>query len=228
MRPNQVGFELTKTCNYHCRHCFSRSGSPLRNELRLSEIKHILDEMYELGFLFINFTGGEPTLRPDITEILEYTYNFGEAQIYHFQTNGTTWTKEFLDQFLQIQAHQPSLDIQISLDGYDRKSYVKARGGPPENFDRIIELISTLKGHDIEINTLMTITNLTLDHAVQTAQFATRELGVDQFLMIPLFPAGRALTHFSEVEFSREAWKAFLVEITRIKKEEVWEMIHKK
>ena len=222
MRPNQVGFELTKACNYHCNYCFSSAGSPLRNELRLNEIQRLLDEMYDLGFLFINFTGGEPTLRPDIFDILEYTYNFGEAQIYHFQTNGTTWTKEILDTFLTILSKQPSLDIQISLDGYDRKSYVKARGGPPENFDRIIKLINTLKRHGIEINTLMTITKASIDHALQTARFATQELGVDQFLMIPLFPAGRSIPHFKDVEFSRDVWKDFLVELTNIKKENAW------
>jgi len=222
MRPNQVGFELTKACNYQCNYCFSSSGEPLRNELRLHEIQRLLDEMYDLGFLFINFTGGEPVLRRDIFEILEYTYNFGEAQIYHFQTNGTTWTKEFVDRFLKVLAKQPSLDVQISLDGYDRRSYVKARGGPPENFDRIINLIATLKNHSIEINTLMTITKASLPHAVKTAQFATQELEVDQFLMIPLFPAGRAISHFSEVEFSREVWKNFLIELTSIKRDELW------
>lgn len=222
MRPNQVGFELTKACNYQCRHCFSRSGHPLSNEFTLEEIQRLLDDMYDLGFLFVNFTGGEPTLRPDITDILEYTCKFGEAQIYHFQTNGTTWTDEFLDTFLKIYAKQPGLDVQVSLDGYDRATYTAVRGGPPENFDRIVSLIKTLKSHGLEIATLMTITKATLPHALKTARFAVQELGVDQFLMIPLFPAGRSLSHFSELEFSREAWADFLVQVTEIKKEEAW------
>ena len=222
MRPTQVGFELTKACNYQCKHCFSRAGYPLSHELSLENVQHILDEIYDIGALFINVTGGEPVLRPDIIEILEYTMNFGEAQIYHFQTNGTAWTDDFLDQFLRICSKQPAIDVQISIDGYDRASYAEARGGPPENFDRIVSLIKTLRNHDIEVNTLMTITKSTLPFAVKTARFAAEELKVNQFLMIPLFPAGRAVPYYGEVMFSRELWKDFLVAMTRIKKDQAW------
>lgn len=67
----------------------------------------------------------------------------------------------------------------------------------------------------------MTITRTTLPFAVKTADFAL-ELGVDQFLMIPFFPAGRGLIRFPSVEFSRESWKAFLVDITTRKRDGMW------
>lgn len=222
MRPTQVGFELTKACNYQCKHCFSTAGQPLSRELTLREVQHVFDEIYDLGALFINVTGGEPVLRPDITDILEYTLKFGEAQTYHFQTNGTTWTREFTDTFARICAKQPSIDVQLSLDGHDRETYVEARGGPPENFDRICELVTSLKTRGIEVNALMTVTKTTLPFALKTARFAVQELGVNQFLMIPLFPAGRAVPHYRELAFSREAWREFLVEVTTLKKDQVW------
>ncbi len=221
MRPLQTGFEITRVCNYLCDHCFSTAGSHLQQELTLVEIQKILDNIYDCGILFINMTGGEPVLRKDITAILKYTQTFGEAQIFHFQSNGTAWSKSFLEEFLHICANHQGIDVQISLDGYDPASYVKARGGPPENFHRITNLIKALKEQNIEVNVLMTMTKTTLPFAVKTADFAL-ELGVDQFLMIPLFPTGRALSRFPSVEFSRELWKAFLVDITKRKRDDVW------
>jgi radical SAM protein with 4Fe4S-binding SPASM domain len=222
MNPFQIGLELTKACNYQCKHCFSSAGKPLAHELSFKEICDLMDESYDIGAIFVNLTGGEPILRPDLLEILEYTCHFGEAQIYHFQTNGTTWNRELLEQFLRVCQKQPSIDVQISLDGYDPTSYVRARGGPPENFNRMVEFVQALKANEVEVNSIMAVTNQTLPFAIKTARFAIQELGIEQFLIIPLFPAGRAVANFSELEFSRQAWRDLLVEITNLKKGQAW------
>lgn len=221
MMPLQTGFEVTRTCNYSCDHCFSAAGTSLQRELTLHQIQRILDNIYDCGILFVNLTGGEPVLRKDITAILQYIQSLGEAQIFHFQTNGTAWSTSFLEEFLHICANHQGIDVQISLDGYDPMSYLKARGGPPENFHRITNLIRVLKEHNIEVNVLMTITKTTLPFAMKTADFVL-EMGVNQFLMIPLFPTGRALSYFSSIEFSRESWKTFLAGITMCKRDGAW------
>lgn len=65
--------ELTYKCNEKCRHCYvSDEGG---KELSTSQIKQILDELYDMGVITILFTGGEVFVRKDIFEILEYAYN---------------------------------------------------------------------------------------------------------------------------------------------------------
>ena len=72
-------FELTYRCPEHCIHCYLEPSSAssvyesFRNtELTTEEIMNILDQLADMNVMCVTFTGGEPFLRPDIFEILEY------------------------------------------------------------------------------------------------------------------------------------------------------------
>jgi AdoMet-dependent heme synthase len=66
-------WELTYRCNARCSICgYWNHPSDPSAELRLAEIKVGLNRIYEYGCRLVNFTGGEPTLRPDLEEIVAY------------------------------------------------------------------------------------------------------------------------------------------------------------
>jgi mycofactocin radical SAM maturase len=111
--PICLTWELTYACNLSCVHCLSSSGRRDPRELSTEECFAVIDELERLQVFYVNIGGGEPMLRPDFFEILEY------AAAHHvgvkFSTNGT-----FIDAAAARRlASMDYLDIQISVDGAD-------------------------------------------------------------------------------------------------------------
>src|SRR5438105_4320669 len=70
--PICLTWELTYACNLACVHCLSSSGRRDPRELTTEECKRIVDELRRLQVFYVNVGGGEPTLRPDFWELLDY------------------------------------------------------------------------------------------------------------------------------------------------------------
>ena len=59
--------ELTYRCNLHCRHCYTdpyNSKEFFPRELTLEEIHRLLDDMQQLGVVWLNLTGGDIFMHP--------------------------------------------------------------------------------------------------------------------------------------------------------------------
>ena len=91
-RLNCAYLYLSTYCNLKCRHCwinphFSPEKALKNDELNMKTLIAALEECRELGMSSIKLTGGEPFLRKDIFDILEY----GEKKGFNIivLTNGT-------------------------------------------------------------------------------------------------------------------------------------------
>lgn len=69
--PLRVQFEITEKCNFSCYYCYAE---PLRGQedLKLEDIKKIIDKLDEMGIVFLELTGGEVLSRNDFLDILKY------------------------------------------------------------------------------------------------------------------------------------------------------------
>ena len=125
--PICLTWELTYACNLDCVHCLSSSGRRDPRELTTDEAKAVIDELAELKVFYINIGGGEPTIRRDFFELVDYSI---ERHIgVKFSTNGA-----FIDaERARRLAAMDMLDIQISLDGTDALTNDAVRG--PGSFD---------------------------------------------------------------------------------------------
>lgn len=85
--PFYVQFEVTDKCNNKCFFCYNDKAHTNGAELSLQEIKNILDAMHKAGVFSININGGEPLMRHDIFEIMEYAKYLGF--MLHMNTNAT-------------------------------------------------------------------------------------------------------------------------------------------
>ena len=120
--PICLTWELTYACNLQCVHCLSSSGQRDDRELSTAEAKRVLDELREMQVFYINIGGGEPMVRRDFFELLEYAIGSGIGV--KFSTNGA-----FIDQEKARRlAALDYLDIQISLDGTDEATNDAVRG----------------------------------------------------------------------------------------------------
>ena len=73
--PICLTWELTYACNLQCVHCLSSSGQRDPRELTTAEAKRVLDELRDLQVFYINIGGGEPMIRRDFFELVEYAIN---------------------------------------------------------------------------------------------------------------------------------------------------------
>jgi mycofactocin radical SAM maturase len=120
--PICLTWELTYACNLQCVHCLSSSGQRDDRELSTAEAKRVLDELRDLQVFYINIGGGEPMVRRDFFELVEYSV--GQGIGVKFSTNGA-----FIDaEKARRLASMDYLDIQISLDGVDAATNDAVRG----------------------------------------------------------------------------------------------------
>ena len=120
--PICLTWELTYACNLDCVHCLSSSGRRDPRELTTDEAKAVLDDLARMQVFYINIGGGEPMLRRDFFELVEYSVAGGIGV--KFSTNGA-----FIDaDSARRLTAMPYLDIQISLDGVDAATNDAVRG----------------------------------------------------------------------------------------------------
>jgi mycofactocin radical SAM maturase len=109
--PICLTWELTYACNLACVHCLSSSGRRDPRELSTEECKALIDEFERMQIFYVNIGGGEPTVRPDFWELLDYAVEHHVGV--KFSTNGFRITPERAAKL----AATDYVDVQISLDG---------------------------------------------------------------------------------------------------------------
>lgn len=120
--PICLTWELTYACNLACVHCLSSSGRRDPRELTTAEATAVIDELADLQVFYINIGGGEPMIRRDFFDIVEYSID--QRIGVKFSTNGA-----FINAATARRlAAMDYLDIQISLDGTDAATNDAVRG----------------------------------------------------------------------------------------------------
>ena len=109
--PICLTWELTYACNLACVHCLSSSGRRDPRELSTDECFAVVDELQRLQVFYVNIGGGEPMIRKDFFEIVDYStaHQVGVK----FSTNGTHIDAAAARRL----ASMDYLDVQLSIDG---------------------------------------------------------------------------------------------------------------
>jgi molybdenum cofactor biosynthesis enzyme MoaA len=138
-------FQVSGTlCNLECTHCFisCAPGNHSHGMLTRGQVRERLDEAAALGVREYYFTGGEPFLNPEMTEILEDTLRQGPATVL---TNGILLTEERCRRLKELaDASEYSLDIRVSIEGFtaEQNDAIRGRG----TFEKILRGIASLAG----------------------------------------------------------------------------------
>ena len=154
--PICLTWELTYACNLACVHCLSSSGKRDPRELSTEQCKAIIDELERMQVFYVNIGGGEPTVRPDFWELLDYAteHHVGVK----FSTNGVRITPEVAARL----AASDYVYVQISLDGATAKVNDDVRG--EGSFDMAIRALENLAAAgfaDAKISVVVTRHNVT-------------------------------------------------------------------
>lgn len=183
-------WECTLTCNANCKHCGSSAekkkydGELTTDEIK-SAFKQIANDMNSSEIL-INVTGGEPLVRSDLCEVMEYATN---ELGFHWgmTTNGILLTKENIEKLKKANMET----ISISIDGLE-KTHNEFRG-VPNSYQIIINNIKNLKEAGfVKIIQVTTVFHKKNIEQIEELYNVMIDLGIDSWRLISMDPIGRA------------------------------------
>lgn len=148
--PLYGSLEVTYLCNYRCIHCsIVNCADRGREELKLSQIQKIIDQISEAGCLFLVITGGEPFIRKDFVEIYQYIKKKGILVI--LDTNATLMTP----QIVRVLADNPPHGIETTLYSLNANRFDSITG-VRGSFDRFMKGFNLLIKYKIPISCVRT------------------------------------------------------------------------
>jgi len=188
-----LALEITKKCNLRCIHCYLAAGEAV-NELALSEIKELLRSTKEAGGMSVALGGGEPLLRDDCTDIIEYAVSLG--LLVSLGTNGV-----LVDEKLAKSLAKLPIKIQVSLDGATRETHDRIRG--KGSFDLAIRGIDNLINEGMAQDILIAFTPMKINvHEVPDIVDLAMKRQIPVIQFPPLSSSGRAKERWKELRLS--------------------------
>lgn len=174
-------------CNQKCLHCYA-AGQPMgeSRELTTAQWKEALERLRHANIPQVTFTGGEPTLRADLVELVEAAQWF----VTRLNTNGRLLTPE-----LCRRLYEASLDsVQVTLYSADAAVHNTLVGAP--GFDDTVQGIRNAVAAGLMTSVNTPLCSLNRDYAA-TLRFV-HELGVRYVTCSGLIPSGGAETEASQ------------------------------
>ncbi len=197
--PLYFVFFVTERCNARCAHCLlgERDGRN-RDELTIDEIARVSASMDDM--LFFTPTGGEPFLRPDLSEIVRIFRANNRAANVGIPTNGSL-PERVVDSVRRMLAENPGLDlhVDVSLDGPPAvHDSIRARPGLYEQALTTYRELRALERHHPHLSVCIQITVSAYNQDVLVEHYGTlkREVGVNTVFTLltrgaPRDPAAR-------------------------------------
>ncbi|MEK6887230.1 MAG: radical SAM protein [Nanoarchaeota archaeon] len=177
--PVSVHWRITSSCNLRCKHCYVAAGDQ-NISVNLSDSKNFIDLMAKAWPVEeIIISGGEPTLHPNVKEIIEYVTTKRIKPIIF--TNGIL--TETIKKILPID----ELAFIVSLDGF-REDHEKLRG--PNTWVKTLETISLLIKEKRNLTISFSVNNYNIEKSEAFLKFLT-ELGVEKVAISQFMPLGR-------------------------------------
>jgi MoaA/NifB/PqqE/SkfB family radical SAM enzyme len=153
-RPHHAQWMITRKCNYRCLGCNVWREQDKR-ELSTEEVRKGLDILRKLGIIEVVLSGGNPLLREDAEEIVDYTSRYFVTTVYD---NGSMATRK-------IEALRNVDFVAISIDSLDeaKNDHIKGVKGA---WRKAMEAVETLHKEGINVSVTPTISQLNLNEIV--------------------------------------------------------------
>lgn len=218
--PFAIDFDITLKCNQRCLHCNVAGGDHFENEMDTKEITTLIQEFYDIGVYDLAITGGEPLMRSDWRQIVEFACSRGPWKIV-INTNGILWKEEDM-QFVAESC--PDLAIVVSLDGHTPETYGILRRDSDnlpsaKTFHTVVENLKKMYDYGLKTNLNFTVTRTSQEHVLDTIEFG-RTLNTRGFLVIKFFPYGRGGQYLGALELPYTDWKRLLLDLTKRKEQD--------
>ncbi|MBI4919057.1 radical SAM protein [archaeon] len=187
----RVLWQITNVCNYDCSYCIFASGpQKINGELNTEEIIRGINALKNKGFSHIKFTGGEPFVRKDLVEVLEYAANSG--LVVDVSTNASLVTKEKAQRLASAGLNM----VHVSVDGHIKEIHDGVRG--EGTFVRTLNGLQNIvnEGIYVRVGTVIFKQN---DSYLRNVVELCLQQGVNEVIFSIMEPAGRIAGDYSSV-----------------------------
>ncbi|WP_415930072.1 radical SAM protein [Zhenpiania hominis] len=196
-----VTFDITNRCDFKCKHCYKElNKEPIYLDIDL--IKSFLNKLGNKRKLIV-ISGGEPLLHPKCITLLNAISDEYKVRL---NTNGYR-LNEHVMQLKKI----PNLEIQVSLDGYNRKTYYEIRNN--YFFDTVLNNIRMALKENLNVHLCATLTSKTINSYTQFIQLS-KKMGA-KLIMRPMVNTGTRAQQ--DLKISYEQLKKWAEEISKKK-----------
>ena len=203
--PLRMDLALTFRCQNDCVHCYA-GGSHETLELTTTQWKSVIDKLSEIGVFILTFTGGEPTLREDLPELLLYAQNKG--MVTGLISNG----RRLKDKAYVDVLEKSGLDfVQVTLESHKPQVHdlmTSEKGSWKETVAGIQNAVQS----QIYVSTNTTLSKHNASDFLTTIDYI-KGLGVDAFGCNSLIYSGRAPDASQEFALSIEELNSLLPKI---------------
>jgi radical SAM protein with 4Fe4S-binding SPASM domain len=181
-----VVWNLTRTCNLRCVHCYTNSQAiKYPDELTTNQCKDVLKDLAHFKVPAVLFSGGEPLVRPDIFELIAFARHQGLHVV--LSTNGTLITDETARKLKQFELSY----VGISLDSAIPKVHDEFRGMRGA-FERTMQGFRHCVNADQKVGLRLTLTRHTCNDLDRIFDFLETE-SINRACFYHLCPAGRGI-----------------------------------
>ena len=182
--PNVAALELTYRCNHRCLFCscpWESDKTYKKAELKAEEWFSVIDALMENGVSAFTLTGGEPLMREDLMQIIEYILQKGASL--NMISNGRKIDDDFLDYIAKKK-----ISICISIPGIE--TFVEHTG--IDNVQHVLSLFEKTKIRGIQATANIAVTKKNLPELYENIAYALIK-GADYILLNRFLPGGRGL-----------------------------------
>jgi len=167
--PLSVHIDLTWRCNERCIHCYLDHDDP--DELSLSELRDLLDQMADAGTLFLTLSGGEIFLRKDLFAIIEHARLRGFD--IKLKTNAILIGEREAERIAELGVHQVQISVYSHLPQvHDAITKV------PGSLERTLRAIGLLRARRVHV-VIACVLMKPNTGALRGVQDMARELGAE-------------------------------------------------
>jgi 12,18-didecarboxysiroheme deacetylase len=185
-----VVWNVTRRCNLKCVHCYSKSeDNEYAGELTLDEGKSLIDDLAQFGSPVILFSGGEPLVRKDILELIQYAVDKGRRAV--LSTNGTLIDEEMAGKLQGIGLSY----VGISLDGLE-ETHDRFRGVDGA-FQKAMRAIQACQSKGLKVGLRFTINKRNYTDIPGVFDLV-EEMGIPRICFYHLVYAGRGTELMNE------------------------------
>ncbi len=184
--PFTIAWEITRSCAYACMHCRANAQHQRDpRELDTQESFRLIDRLAEFGNPILIFTGGDPMMRPDLFELIEYAAQKG----LRCSLTPTATALPTIER-LKLAANAGIRRIALSLDAPTKTVHDGFRQ-VEGSWDRTMKILHNAQqvGISAQVNTTVSQFNLAL--LPEMVPFI-EEVGAVQWSVFFLVPTGRA------------------------------------
>lgn len=183
---------ITYRCNFRCSFCYAGINcmrDAATTDLSTKELKKLIYKIrYEAQVPSISFSGGEPTLRKDLPELIAYAKEM-DMRV-NLISNGY-----LIDEKLAKAMKEAGLDsAQLSIEGVTANIHEKITG-VKGSFTQLLKAVKHLENEKIRVHTNTTLSLENVKEAVELPHFCKEDLGMERFSMNLVIPTGSAKEH---------------------------------